>query len=486
MRITNKIMQNNSLYNINNNKITEDQLNTMMSTGKKLTRPSDDPVIAIRALRLLSNVTQLSQYYEKNAKDAESWLNVTADALSTITAVLTDSVKQATKGSRMDLTLDDLDTIVTQMDALAKEYYSTGNVDYAGRYVFTGYRTDTPLTFDKTTTADYSDINDEFNASIISDSKRILGKYKLDSATVLDKTEADAVAELKATLANDVTTAKTYVGKKMDKNVATALNNAITAAENVGNTRDAVNTASANLATAVTNATASIELYKKVAEVIANAAKLGEVGKASFAAAGIQTAYDNGTITSLDAVNKAYNDAVAAQAEADAVAELKAALANDVTTAKTYVDKKMDKNVATALNNAITAAENVGNTRDAVNTASANLATAVTDATASIELYKKVAEYIAKVDALGEAAKASFADVQKAYNNGTITSLADVEAAYAEAVKAQEEANGIGDVTVDAKSQQIYTADGKAVNTLVHGINIVKEANGKTTKVLKK
>lgn len=35
MRITNKIMQNNSLYNINNNKVTEDQLNTMMSTGKK-------------------------------------------------------------------------------------------------------------------------------------------------------------------------------------------------------------------------------------------------------------------------------------------------------------------------------------------------------------------------------------------------------------------------------------------------------------------
>ncbi|WP_155838108.1 hypothetical protein [Butyrivibrio sp. FCS014] len=35
MRITNKIMQNNSLYNINNNKVTEDQLNTMMAHGKK-------------------------------------------------------------------------------------------------------------------------------------------------------------------------------------------------------------------------------------------------------------------------------------------------------------------------------------------------------------------------------------------------------------------------------------------------------------------
>ncbi|MBQ6588664.1 MAG: hypothetical protein IJI01_08300 [Butyrivibrio sp.] len=195
MRITNKIMQNNSLYNINNNKVTEDQLNTMMSTGKKLTRPSDDPVIAIRALRLRSNVTQLSQYYEKNAKDAESWLNVTADALSTITAVLTDSVKQATKGASKDLTLDDLETIITQMDALAKEYYSTGNVDYAGRYVFTGFRTDTPLTFDKTTTAAYTGINDEFNASIVSESKRILGKYKLDSSTVMDKSAEDAVYE---------------------------------------------------------------------------------------------------------------------------------------------------------------------------------------------------------------------------------------------------------------------------------------------------
>ncbi len=197
MRITNKIMQNNSLYNINNNKVTEDQLNTMMSTGKKITRPSDDPVIAIRALRLRSNVTQLSQYYEKNAKDAESWLQVTADALSTVTSVLTDCVKQATKGASKDLTIDDLSTIITQMDALAKEYYSTGNVDFAGRYVFTGYRTDTPLTFDKVTTATYTDINDEFNAGNVGESNRIIGKHKLDSATILDDTTP-------ATLQNEI------------------------------------------------------------------------------------------------------------------------------------------------------------------------------------------------------------------------------------------------------------------------------------------
>ena len=66
MRMTNKIMQNNSLYNINNNKVLQNKLSTQMSTQKKITRPSDDPVIAIRALRLRSDVSQITQYYGKN------------------------------------------------------------------------------------------------------------------------------------------------------------------------------------------------------------------------------------------------------------------------------------------------------------------------------------------------------------------------------------------------------------------------------------
>lgn len=147
MRMTNKIMQNNSLYNINNNKILQDKLSTQMSTQKKLTRPSDDPVIAIRALRLRTSVSELSQYYEKNAPDAESWLSVTEKALGTVTSVLTDMIKQATKGANKDLGVEDLNIIAEQMKSLRDEYYCTGNVDYAGRYVFTGYRTDTTLSF---------------------------------------------------------------------------------------------------------------------------------------------------------------------------------------------------------------------------------------------------------------------------------------------------------------------------------------------------
>ena len=55
MRMTNKIMRNNSLYNINQTKIMEDKLTNQMTNQSKIVRPSDDPVVAIRALRLRSD-----------------------------------------------------------------------------------------------------------------------------------------------------------------------------------------------------------------------------------------------------------------------------------------------------------------------------------------------------------------------------------------------------------------------------------------------
>lgn len=147
MRITNKIMRNNSLYNINQNKILEDQLSNQMTNQSKIVRPSDDPVVAIRALRLRSNVTSVSQYYDKNSPDADQWLTVTEDALDTIGDVLKKLYEQSSSASNKYLTSDDLQIIMTQMESLTKEFYASGNVDYAGRYVFSGFRTDTAITF---------------------------------------------------------------------------------------------------------------------------------------------------------------------------------------------------------------------------------------------------------------------------------------------------------------------------------------------------
>lgn len=156
MRITNKIMQRNNLSNINTNKIYQDRLSSQMSSQKKINRPSDDPVVAIRALRLRSNVTEITQYYTKNIPDAESWLKVTEDAISNLSQIVTTMIARCNKGANDELTTANRQIILEEMRKLGDEVYVTGDADYAGRYVFTGYRTDTPLSFMEAKTQNYT------------------------------------------------------------------------------------------------------------------------------------------------------------------------------------------------------------------------------------------------------------------------------------------------------------------------------------------
>lgn len=197
MRITNKIMQKNNLSNINTNKIYQDKLSTQMSTQKKINRPSDDPVVAIRALRLRSSVTEITQYYSKNIPDAESWLSVTEDSLKNLSAIITNMITLCTKGSNGPLKTEDRQIILEQLKALGEEVYATGDADYAGRYVFTGYRTDTPLSFDKEENIKYQITEQLKNNVIDSVTKVNMGKLEdlnssnFNSADMKDIVEDD-------------------------------------------------------------------------------------------------------------------------------------------------------------------------------------------------------------------------------------------------------------------------------------------------------
>lgn len=162
MRITNKVMQNNALANINRNKILQDELNNQISTGKKIMKPSDDPVVAIRALRLRSDVSQVNQYYEKNIPDAQAWLSITEGAIKTTIDVIKSMVGECEKGASDHLQTSDRNKIIDSLKALRDEVYMTGDADYAGRYIFTGYRTDTSLRFGEDTNRAY-EITETFN-----------------------------------------------------------------------------------------------------------------------------------------------------------------------------------------------------------------------------------------------------------------------------------------------------------------------------------
>ena len=118
MRITNKIMQRNNLSNINTNKMYKDKLSTQMATQKKINRPSDDPVVAIRSLRLRSNVTEITQYYSKNIPDAESWLELTETAIKNMKEIVSEVYKQCVKGSTDTLKAEDRSAILQNLQAL--------------------------------------------------------------------------------------------------------------------------------------------------------------------------------------------------------------------------------------------------------------------------------------------------------------------------------------------------------------------------------
>lgn len=148
MRITTKMMQNTSLRNLNTNKARQEKLVNQMTTGKKISRPSDDPIIAIRSLKLNSTLDKIDQYYEKNSKDAQNWIELTASAISTVSEMLSNDIRscinQAVSNYQKQ---EDRQATLKKVVNTIKEFYATGNAESGGRSIFTGYRTDLPLTF---------------------------------------------------------------------------------------------------------------------------------------------------------------------------------------------------------------------------------------------------------------------------------------------------------------------------------------------------
>lgn len=147
MRITNGMMMNTTKLNINNNKVSVDRLNTQMSTQKKITKPSDNPLIAIKSLRLSTTLSQINQYYNNNIKDAQSWMDVTETALTNMKDIFNDAYRLCVNGSTDTMTDENRNTVLTQLKALSAQLYSEANADYADRTVFSGYKTNSTVAF---------------------------------------------------------------------------------------------------------------------------------------------------------------------------------------------------------------------------------------------------------------------------------------------------------------------------------------------------
>lgn len=208
MRITNTMITRNTKSNINLNKTYVDKYNTQMTSQKKIAKASEDPVIAIRSLRLSTSLSHLDQY-KCNIDDATSWLDVTHTALKNMKSLLTDVRTQCVNGSNDTLNADDRKTILTNLQQLADQVYSEGNTDYTGRTIFTGYRTTSNLTFDEDESDTKYQIVQNFTYEDITEHRYSTGDVKVPAevttATADCDTNIDATYAKRLRLAYDGT-----------------------------------------------------------------------------------------------------------------------------------------------------------------------------------------------------------------------------------------------------------------------------------------
>nr|MDA3847840.1 flagellar hook-associated protein FlgL [Vallitaleaceae bacterium] len=149
-----------------------------LSTGKKIQTPSDDPIVAVRALKFRTNVREISQY-KTNSEDANSWLSVNEQAMNNSLDLLQRARELSVQGSSDIYSTEDRANITAELTQIKTQIFNEANVNYAGRFVFAGFKTDQPVVFTKDMPDTY-EITEHIGASDISTVQKVIGENVID------------------------------------------------------------------------------------------------------------------------------------------------------------------------------------------------------------------------------------------------------------------------------------------------------------------
>src|SRR3954452_24485886 len=139
-RITNNMLSRSVLSDLNDIATKQAQTRRQMSSGKAITKPSDDPYATGRAISLRSELAGIKQH-ERNAQEAQGWMTVTTTALSQITDMAQTARQLVVQGSTDTLPQESRNPIADQIDQLIAGMKQEANATYDGRYVRSGNRT---------------------------------------------------------------------------------------------------------------------------------------------------------------------------------------------------------------------------------------------------------------------------------------------------------------------------------------------------------
>jgi flagellar hook-associated protein 3 FlgL len=140
-RITSNMISRSVLNDLNDVSTRLAKTQQQMSSGKQITRPSDDPYGTSRALTLRSDVAG-TQQYQRNVSEATAWQNVTDAALSKISDSINRARELAIGGASDSAGQSARNAAAAEIDQLIASVKQEANASYGGRYVFSGTATD--------------------------------------------------------------------------------------------------------------------------------------------------------------------------------------------------------------------------------------------------------------------------------------------------------------------------------------------------------
>ena len=135
-RITDSMMNYGFLSGMNKSLNTKYSLMEQMSDGKRIHKPSDDPVRVIRSLQYRSAVMQNQQYVD-NVKSAQSWMEMTDKAVGDLSDLVSQAKSLVVRAIEPNSTVG-YAAAAKQLDGIINQAIQVANTQVGDRYIFAG------------------------------------------------------------------------------------------------------------------------------------------------------------------------------------------------------------------------------------------------------------------------------------------------------------------------------------------------------------
>lgn len=194
MRVTQNMLAANSLRHISRGYERLEKLEEQLASGKKINRPSDDPVVAMKGMRYRTELLETEQF-QRNLSEVYSWMDNSDAALDKVTATL-DRIRELTvQASNGTYEESQRGNIASEVDQLISHIESLGNTKVNNKYIFNGSDT-TNKPIDLAT----SKVSSNTKNVSIEVMKGITIDVNVEPQSVFSKELFDNLQELSATL----------------------------------------------------------------------------------------------------------------------------------------------------------------------------------------------------------------------------------------------------------------------------------------------